>query len=147
MSTRFTKYPERGLLPLAYVALACKLMIPVGYMPAAFGAGGPFTLCPGEFPVALLDTGAGHGAHAERTHVGDDAHAGHGEPATPTGHGDAVWEHCSLGALAATAALASEYVIGLCARDPDSITVAPARMAPPARPIAFRARAPPRPLS
>lgn len=146
MSTRFAKRLKRGLLPLAYVALACKLLIPVGYMPAPFGAGGPVTLCPGEFPIGLLDAGAGHGAHTERvTPVDHDAQPGHGEP---TGHEDAsMWEHCSLGALAATAALASEYVIGLPAPGSDSITATAARMAPPARPIAFHARAPPRPLS
>lgn len=130
MHTGFARRLRRVLLGLAHVALASKLLIPAGYMPAAIGAGGPIALCPGEFPIELLSGPAGHADHGEHTEH-DDA---------------SIREHCSLGALAATPALAGASAVGIAPAAPGPIAQTEIGIAPRVHSALFRARAPPRPI-
>jgi hypothetical protein len=86
------------LVGLAYFALACRLVIPAGYMPAPLDQGGPIMLCPGGLfggvPVASEDAHTSHG----------DQHS-HGDDSSESGH--AGWEHCPVGSILAAAALTS----------------------------------------
>lgn len=129
---------KRLLLGVAYVAFACKLLIPAGYMPAALGAGSLLALCPGNLPVGLLDRAGGRGPHG-----GPGGHDHHGDDDAGEHDGAAVWEHCSLGALAATPALASACVVAVTDAAPPSIATTAPLVTPNVRPLEFRARAPP----
>jgi hypothetical protein len=144
---RIVKRLERllnvGARVLGCAAVLVKLLIPVGYMPAALASGAPIRLCDGYVPVPLQamahpgaavptagqaragQATAGHATagHAMAGHaMADMPHsiAAGGTPAAGAGapsdddlgghhehqHG---WEHCSLGALAASAAIASDW--------------------------------------
>ena len=72
-------------------------MVPAGYMPAAWGEGGPVTLCPTGLPTGLMLEHSGH-----HNDDGDDG------PGT-----DLLWAHCPLGALTDTAAISPDVVFNL----------------------------------
>lgn len=75
-------------------AFALRAVVPVGFMPAALDAGGPFVLCPGgpggSALTAMLDEHARHTGteHDSTTHE--------------------AWEHCPIGAAFAAIAPVSE---------------------------------------
>ena len=110
-----------------YLAFACRLMVPAGYMPAAWGDGGPITLCPMGLPAGLLPEHAGH--HH------DDGDDGPGA--------ELLWEHCPLGALTDTASLMPDIVFHL----PVFLNIRPTDFEPGSivsrSALGFRSRAPP----
>jgi hypothetical protein len=104
----------------AFVALASKLLVPVGYMPAALADGGPVRLCDMGLsfdtnPPARAHS-LGHGAIASGASVEDrqdsasQSHQVREEDAHDHGatseHGP--WERCALGSLASLAALTGD---------------------------------------
>ena len=86
----------RGVGGLVVLGLLCRALIPVGFMPAAFGAGGPVIIChgglAGEFfrrleasrvtQAGISAPAAGHNAQAA-----SGSHGGHGTPDDHAGHG------------------------------------------------------------
>ena len=150
----------RGLILLA---VGAKLLIPIGYMPAALADGGPVALCGSGLPAALAmqhdhagnlsHDAAGHGQMPSGPHVampsGDHATSGHEYAESGAAQGEAPtaehheWERCSLGGLASLAAIASEWTLDLPARASQrAIAPGPERPIQTTRP-AFRSRAPP----
>ncbi len=124
MKARFLIYARRGLLAVTYLAVASKLLIPAGYMPSALGDGSPIRLCSSGLPEGLVAHGNEHHDHDEEG-------------------SELLWEHCSLGALAATAAVTSDYEVRL----PffrESFSLAPqSQLTAAPTVVAFHARAPP----
>jgi len=111
----------------AFLALASKLLVPVGYMPAAIVDGGPIRLCDmglsldGAAPDSH-DRSSGHAAVVGDASVED----GHGSPAAShqaaiedaqdthdhgatSEHG--AWERCALGSLASLVALTGDVAL------------------------------------
>jgi len=90
---------------LAWASFALRVLVPVGYMPAAISDGGPFILCPGGYQAELLQYLGTSGAHDH----GTAAHAGHAS----AGQGShAEGSDCSIGAtFAAVAPAASTPVV------------------------------------
>jgi hypothetical protein len=98
----------------AFVALTAKLLVPVGYMPAALADGGPIRLCDsyrGGLAAEQLSMPSAHmGQHVE--HAADmSAAAGEEHAHEPGQHHE--WKHCSLGALASAAAITSDWAFAL----------------------------------
>ena len=120
---------RRILLKLAVVAFALRAVVPVGFMPAPLGAGGPFILCPGgPGGIALQSLLGEHMSHAAGEHEGTTHEA---------------WEHCPVGAALAAIAPASEPSIALPRLEhvlASPYTAIPWRAAPYS---AYLARAPP----
>jgi Protein of unknown function (DUF2946) len=119
--------PARAKQPLLYalcVAFAIKALIPLGYMPAAFGEGWPIKLCH-AWPMP------GHAQHHEHAH-----HDGGKQS-------DDEWEHCPLGALAAAPVLQSEHRLDLPPPPRSFGATTAAAVTIVATAIGFRARAPP----
>lgn len=119
---------NRLLMRATLVAVVCKFVIPIGYMPAAFADGGPLQLCPSGWPSGAMPGSDGHHGH--------DSHDGHST-------GDEAWEHCAYGAAASSPALVSDLEMSI-ARFSD----APVGYLEPGRLVqrdvlAFRSRAPP----
>lgn len=125
------------------LAVAAKLLVPLGYMPGALTDGGPFVLCPEGLPpgfrAALADA------------VDADRHASHSELAASAlgtlpahDHADgAPWERCTLGGLAGLVPLAFAPVLANVAPAPDRAP-AFAPSAPSERTVAVvRSRGPP----
>jgi hypothetical protein len=134
------------LMRCAALAIGCQFLVPAGYMPGAFANGTPFVLCH-MYTGALAARTPAADAHA---HAGmhHDAGMHHAAPApADTAHDDhtnaEAWEHCPLGALSATAALAPSFALNFSA--PAHERVATTRPAPAGivAPIDLRARAPP----
>jgi hypothetical protein len=133
--------PRHPLLYVAYLALACRLVIPAGFMPAPLADGGPLQLChggpAGALFAALAATAAPSDSQHEHHHHDRDDDGG----ATPTEHD--AWQYCPVGAVFAFAALVGEPsvdVLGLVhafAAQPTRILVSSSRTG------AYRARAPP----
>jgi hypothetical protein len=128
------------------LAVAAKLLVPVGYMPAALADGGPFMLCGSEFsaataPASQSEHGShGHESRGPESHVHGTAAHDHGEePAA--GHHE--WERCSLGGLASLAALSVEWHFGIESRPPEGVAVPEVSFFSAGAPVAFRSRAPP----
>lgn len=84
--------PRRALLTATYLAVACRLLVPLGYMPAALGQGSPIRLCWSGLPAGLLTHEAAHGGH-------------HGE------QHDEAWDRCPLGVLAGHAAPPASFAL------------------------------------
>lgn len=148
---RLTKAPISTLWrSIVFAAVVAKLLVPVGYMPAALAEGGPIKLCdsylPTPFPaMPAVDANAAdsnHAAHPSAPGDSDMEHAGH---AGGGEHGHKhSWERCSLGGLASLAVLApSDWQLALLAVEADRVQEA-ATDAPVARiVVAFRSRGPP----
>lgn len=97
---------ERMLLRLALILFGCRALVPVGYMPASLADASLLMPCHGTLAgqlLARLGTPAATHAH--------DHHAGQDESSDPPTSLDA-WEHCPLGAVASSAALASQPTLG-----------------------------------
>lgn len=86
----------RGLVRLTYVALACRFLVPSGFMPASLADGGPIVICHGGTvgrlfaSLAVEDTTDHRSAHSQSHHQDGDSSAGEKEEYD-------VWEHCPLG--------------------------------------------------
>jgi hypothetical protein len=148
---------SRAITRACWLALALfsfRAIVPLGYMPAALGDGGPFALCPGS----SLHTNEASGAHAVFDHhasmdaTGGMRSAGGMHPTAGThpdagdypssGH-DERWERCELGIGAADAAIAVDVMFST------AVSVSPSDDSAVANPpnrrlvVNFRARAPP----
>lgn len=135
MKRRTTSRLRRALLCFAYAALAAKLIVPVGYMPAALSDGSFVRLCPGGLPNGLLETAPG------RADQGTDGEQSDHDEAS-------IWEHCWLGSLAATPAMAAcEHNFDVLGTAAETIAVTQAVPGKAFRALGFRARAPPQTLS
>jgi len=137
----------------AAVAIGCQFLIPSGYMPGAFADGTPFVLChmytralaahtPGapehDHPAAAHhDAAAHHGAahHDAAPANSDAAHDNH--------TGAEAWEHCPLGALSGTAALAPSFAPAFSGPEHERVTTTRPVAAGIVTLIDLRARAPP----
>jgi hypothetical protein len=121
---------------LAWASFALRVLVPVGYMPAAIADGGPFVLCPGGYQAELLQYLGSSAAHDH----GAAAHAGHASAE----HGShAEGSDCSIGAtFAAVAPTASPPVVAPAPRVTRPVTLieAAASSVPDQR---YHSRAPP----
>lgn len=129
MKRRLLHHARRALLFVSYVALATKLLIPIGYMPAAWSDGAPIRLCDSWFTLELP--------------VDHETHHDHGD------HGDddidpRLFKHCSLGALSAASAVPSEFRLQLAESPEYPIVFARVEHSFAAPSVGFRPRAPPR---
>jgi Protein of unknown function (DUF2946) len=120
---------RKSLLALTAVAVACKLLIPIGYMPAPISGGAPLMFCP--------DATAAVSLHARAHH-----REGHGK-----GGSELKWDHCPYGALAKSAPISITLAAPIApgAATPVPVLREPVRTG--IRLAAFRARAPPIPLA
>lgn len=123
MRIRLLHTLNRTLKALGCLAIAAKLLTPVGYMPAAISEGG-LMFCPsGTIPGML--------------HVGHD-HAGHGK------HGGEIdWDHCPYGALAKSAPISFSLTTTIVSQRPALVPVPPMQALRSVSASTFRARAPP----
>ncbi len=142
---------------IAATAVIAKLLVPVGYMPAALAEGG-FRLCDGYLPqigarigIAPTDTGdvpahsMPHEMHGSMS-TGDDVSGGLASGhARHDGHSQHDhWDHCPLGALATLAALApAAWHITLFTAPGDSIATIERELFVPRTVVPFLSRAPP----
>ncbi|HEY7671413.1 MAG TPA: hypothetical protein VIC71_04280 [Gammaproteobacteria bacterium] len=134
--------PRHPLLYVAYLALACRLAIPAGFMPAPLADGGPLRLCLGGPAGAFLEALATQ-AHASGEHHAQHHHHGHDDNngGSPNQHDS--WEYCPVGAVFASAALVGESSVVVLDLEhffvdqPTRILVSSSRAG------AYRARAPP----
>lgn len=123
MSLRHTGRTGRLLLLVTYLALACKFLIPVGYMPAAIDDGWPVRLCLSGLPANLFSHGETHHQHDQSD--------------------DSKWQTCSFGVMSSAVAVTSEP-----ATDSPLPVAVPVQkictaVAANATVVAFRSRAPP----
>jgi hypothetical protein len=101
MIRRCLRQARELLVRAAFLAVACKALIPIGYMPAALADGSPVMLCPAYGAWATQAMGSMLDEHGD---------------ADEQGSNPSPWQHCPLGALAAAAAFSSEFTFSL----PDS---------------------------
>jgi hypothetical protein len=158
-----------GRIASTVVALfALRAIVPIGYMPASIGDGGPFVLCHGSSAATLAifatswpthggaevhDSAGTHGSiemhgpggmhHSPADAVASADSAADSEAGDPTGSHDESWEQCELGVGSAGAALAT--VVPMLVVAPASMPVdsADARLPVSFRAAPYRARAPP----
>lgn len=118
---------------VAYVAVAAKLLVPVGYMPGPLAAGLPIQLCDAGFaPVVVPE----HAVHVGHAHHGGAQHEHDKASELP-------WKYCPSGALAAAGAIPVEYRIDLPYADHERLALRDAAGVTRTPFIAFRSRAPP----
>jgi hypothetical protein len=132
--------PRHPLLYVAYLALACRLAIPAGFMPAPLADGGPLRLCLGGAAGALLEALAAQSAASGGQH---DHHHGHDDTggASPAEHDP--WEYCPVGAVFASAALVGESSIDVLELEHFYTARSTRVLVSSWRTGAYRARAPP----
>lgn len=131
---RIQAHDQRCWLGLAFVAFLCRAVVPVGFMPASFDAGGPITLCPGGSAGAIVRylserSADNHAHHAQHEHGSDSYEA---------------WEHCPTGASLSAAALTTaipDYRLPPLEQVLEAIE--PAQLLPSVIASLYRARAPP----
>jgi hypothetical protein len=119
----------------AALAVATKLLVPVGFMPAAIADGSPLRLCDGGRAAVM---------HGHMAMPAADAMAGSAHDHGKDGAGHHEWERCSLGGLASMAAVAFDmsFVIAEPGADHEPRPVAMDRRSI-HRTRSFLARAPP----
>jgi hypothetical protein len=146
-------------LRLALGFFLLRALIPVGFMPAPLGSGGPVMVCNGGFAGAFFATlAANRSTAAMSAHLADSATrmpSDMGDPsaATPHEHGSGTggapdrahegWEHCSFGTAASFAALAQDFVFDLLSLEHALADTEPASTNPVAFFSSYQARAPP----
>jgi len=129
---------QRALRGVAYVAVAAKLLVPVGYMPGSFAAGLPIQLCDAGFaPIVVRQhEHAAHSGHAGHAHDGAAQHE-HDQAS------ELHWKYCPSGALAGSGAIPVEYRIDLVHAESERIALRDATGVTRTPFIVFRSRAPP----
>ena len=86
----------KPFLLLSVALLLLRAIVPVGYMPATFGSGLLFELCPENVSTEFMQFLAG---------LDEQGHHDHGQPNHGNGHGDAHDDHrCPMGQMLLTAA-------------------------------------------
>ena len=124
MSRRYLKSAKRALIVAAYIAFACKAVVPIGYMPASLATGAPFQLCDGVLSAVF----AAHGHHHDRDHDKDE---------------NSQWMHCPLGTLASAAAVAVEFRLHLSWATQEQVPQSAGRSYEAVVRVAYHSRAPP----
>jgi hypothetical protein len=131
------------MLRVALVAgLLPKLLIPVGFMPAAFADGGPVAVCGGygwpQAPAsATIPMATGHVTHAGMSaDESGDEHERHHQ-----------WERCVFAGAASSTPLAAAWQLDPIPAGTDSIDGSALRPITGLRAFHFRSRAPPTPHS
>jgi hypothetical protein len=124
---------RRALSGLILLGLACRALIPVGYMPAPLTAGGPVVLCPGDFSIALLNLPGVRGAHHHNHHGSQDSR----------GAGHTAWDACAFAAASAAFLPVAEYATAALVFEQVPPPAAPAAVAPYLPAASYSARAPP----
>ena len=120
---------RRVLQATVYLALACRLLVPAGYMPSAMGEGGPISLCPTGLPADFLPETAEHYHH-------DDYNGA-----------ERLWEPCLFGAAADTAVTAERVHFEALSLEQVALPAYAVRAHHPRRALGFRSRAPPLPVA
>jgi len=122
---------KQWLARATYVAVACKLLIPYGYMPTALADGGPFILCQSYWPTA---PSVGHEDQEDHeNHENQDDHES----------SDDAWTHCALGALSFAAALSDHHEASLLNFQDLPVSLPATATLRQQSTFAFRSRAPP----
>lgn len=125
--------PERrALYGLILLGLACRALIPVGYMPAPLAAGGPVMLCPGVYATALLNLPGARGAHHHHHATEDSGEDGH-----------TAWDACAFAAASAAFLPVAEYIAAPLTFEQLTPPAATEAIAPFLPPLSYSARAPP----
>ena len=120
-----TRYARRGFLYAAYLALACRLLVPPGYMPSALAEGGPISLCPVGLPAGFVPESAGHD-HEDY------------------GAAERLWEPCLFGAAVDTALATAKVHFDVTRLQLSGLPVHAVQVHNPPRALGFFSRAPPR---
>ena len=123
MSHRHTGRAGRLLLLVTYLSLACKFLIPVGYMPAAIGDGWPVRLCLSGLPENIFSQGSHHHGHEQSD--------------------DSKWQTCSFGVMSSAVAVTSDTATNALLPIAAPVQTEPTSVMANATPVAFRSRAPP----
>lgn len=131
MRLKSIKTLKQTLHALTCLAVAFKLLIPIGYMPAPISEGG-FMLCPAGTVTGQLE----HVQHH------DDHHDGDGKKG-----GELDWGHCPYGALAKAAPISFVLPAAIAPERAVYVPTPPTRVPAGTTTSAFRARAPPKLLT
>jgi hypothetical protein len=126
-------------------AVAIKLLVPVGYMPAAIADGGPIRLCdsgPAGAIASLRSAANDVPAHQSGDHAHGHAH-GHGHDHDESGASHHDWERCYLGGLSSLAAVSTDWHFSVPALRPAAIATADREFVTRLAVFAFRPRGPP----
>jgi len=123
MRLRHNKRISRAVVLLTFVSLACKFLIPVGYMPAAISDGWPVRMCHSGLPEGLYSQDDDQHHHSETD--------------------DERWENCSLGIALSAIGITSEFAFHLPYFDDDKIYFAFTQTTIDTTVVAFQSRAPP----
>jgi hypothetical protein len=134
--------PRHPLLFVAYLALACRLVIPAGFMPASLADGGPLRLCHGGPAGALLEALAAQAVPSEKQHEAHHQH-GHDADGGPAPEQHDQWEHCPIGAVFASAALIGDSSVDVLELEHSFVAQSTRILISSSRTGAYRARAPP----
>lgn len=99
---------------LVFVGFASRMVIPIGYMPAALGDGGPIKLCPGGVSPALIQffeqRRRGHQHDGGDQAPDDGGHRSHSSSSDTEHDG---WRHCPVGTVFSWAPLAAQVDLGV----------------------------------
>lgn len=91
---------SRSLTFLIYIGLACRVLVPTGFMPAPLSEGGPIVPCPGGLVALSAPSGdRDPGAHHDREHDGAQGHSG--------------WGSCAFGAAPCVYLPGTEYELNV----------------------------------
>jgi hypothetical protein len=136
----------RLLIWLAYLGLACRVVVPAGYMPAPLADGGPIVLCHGGAAGQVLSrlgelAGNHHSEHGDQHR---DHHPDTGEDGS--GVHDA-WEICPLGKVLTAAAITAEFTLHTLELSEPAPATEPRNLTAAVTHGAYWARAPPLSLS
>ncbi len=126
MGFRKLERTKGRVLRLLFVALACKFIVPVNYMPAPPGEGGPFRMCGMTFTAHAK----GHDSHEQHGHDSGSQH-------------DSAWEHCSFGILLSEVGIHSDFEFHVPFSAPDAVFTAGERLSAGRFLVGYRSRAPP----
>ena len=123
MGLRHNRRTSRAVLIFTFVSLACKFLIPVGFMPAAISEGWPVRMCHTGLPEGLFS----HDGHRHEHNSNDDLRL----------------ENCTLGASISAAAITIEHARQVPQFHEAPTTVDTARLSIDTIVLVFRSRAPP----
>ena len=116
---------RRVLLCATYLALACRLLVPPGYMPSALNEDGPISLCPMGLPAGFLPEST--------EHLHDEDYGG----------AERLWEPCLFGAAADTALAVEHLHFEVAMLQQVALPAYAVQAHHPVRALGYRSRAPP----
>jgi hypothetical protein len=137
---------RQSLVRFAAVVFVCRALIPVGFMPAPFGEGGPVVLCHGGLAGAFFRGLAEARSTNAHSHMADHSAGMASEHPHADEEADAThdaWEHCPIGAAFSAAAAPQEFALALPETEQDFGQTAPVANIRTTVTSPYRARAPP----